>query len=507
MSTNNKFKIKKLDMDAGKYTIVLNEKDAAKLGIRELDRVRFGFDKEYVVAVVNTTNSIVKPGIVGVMEDIGEKVGEVAEATVLPTERPTSVEIIKRKMNGQELSTEEIKKLVDDIVNRKLTDVELAAYVCANYMMGMNMRETADLTKAITYSGDLIEIDRKPIFDFHSVGGAPGNKVTLLVVPIIACADLTIPKTSSRAISSACGTADIFEVLAPVTLSIEQIRHITETVGGTIAWGGGVNIAPADDLIIRVEYPLSLDPHAQLIASVMAKKKAVNADYLLMDIPMGPGTKVPDEETAKKYARDFIDMGVRLDMKVECVITYGGQPIGRAIGPALEAREALAALEGKKSPASLIEKSTSLADVLLNMGGIHDGKQKAHEFIENGKALAKLKEIIGAQGGNPDITSEDVEIGEFSTEVCAANDGYVKAILNKSIVKIAREAGSPYDKKAGLVITKKEGMSVEKGDLLMTIYSSNQSKLERAKRLAKQLKPIRTEGMVLEIVRSAQVLK
>ncbi len=504
---NNEFKVKKVDMDAGKFTIMLNETDAEKLGLRELDRARFGYGKEYLVAVVITTKSIVKTGTVGVLKEIAEEIGDTESATIMPTEKPNSVEIIKRKMDGNELTTEEIQTLVDDIVNKKLTDIELAAYVCANYMMGMNMRETADLTKAIAYSGDIIEIDRKPIFDFHSVGGAPGNKVTLLVVPMVACADLTIPKTSSRAISSACGTADIFEVLAPVTLSIEQIRHTAETVGGTIAWGGGVNIAPADDLIIRVEYPLSLDPHAQLIASVMAKKKALNSDYVLIDIPMGPGTKVPDEATAKKYARDFIEMGVRLDMKVECVITYGGQPIGRAVGPALEAREALAALEGKKSPSSLIEKSTSLTGILLQMGGIHNGKSKAEEFIENGKALAKLKEIIEAQGGNPDITSDEVEIGEHSAEITAINEGYVKAILNKSIVKIAREAGAPYDKKAGLVITKKEGMSVEKGCVLMTIYSSNKSKLDRAVRLAKRLRPIRTEGMVIEVVRSTQVLK
>ena len=181
---------------------------------------------------------------------------------------------------------------------------------------------------AMVETGETIEFDRSPVFDFHSVGGVPGNKVTLIVVPIVASAGLLIPKTSSRAISSAAGTADIVETFAKVDFSAHELKHIAETVGGIMAWGGGLNLAPADDVVIKVEYPLGIDPHAQLLASVMSKKKAVGADFLLIDIPMGNGTKVPTMEMAKAYARDFIDLGERLGIKVECAITYGG-PTGR----------------------------------------------------------------------------------------------------------------------------------------------------------------------------------
>ncbi len=500
------YKVKRIDLCAGEFTVILHEKDAKELGVRNLDRVRVVGPKSSITAIVETTDSIVGEKEVGLLE-IGFhtlKIKEGENVDVLPTTRPESVDFIKKKMNGLELSQEEIRAIVKDIVDRNLSDIELAAYVTSTYINGMNLREITDLTKAMVESGETIEIDRKPIFDFHSIGGVPGNKVTLLVVPIIAASGLSIPKTSSRAISSACGTADIFEVLANVTLKADEIKRITESIGGVIAWGGGVNIAPADDLIIRAEYPLAIDPYSQVIASVMAKKKAVGADYFLLDIPIGPETKVTNEELAKRYARDFMDLGERLNMRVECAITYGGQPIGKAIGPALEAQEALVALEGKEVASSVIEKACGLAGILLEMGGIvhSSGNEYAKKIIENGKALEKLKEIIQAQGGNPDITSADIEIGKFKHDIITNTGGYIADIRNHNLVKIVRAAGAPKDKGAGVVLKKKGGRKVEKGEVLFTIYTDNERKLKNAKLIAQQLPPVTIEGMILKKIPS-----
>lgn len=500
------YKVKRIDLCAGEFTVILHENDAMELGVRNLDRVRVIGPKSSITAIVETTDSIVNGDEVGLLEK-GFNTLEIkdgGEVDLIPTTRPTSVDFIKKKMNGLELSQEEIRAIVKDIVDRNLSDIELAAYVTAVYINSMNLREIADLTKAMVETGETIEIDRKPVFDFHSIGGVPGNKVTLLVVPIVAAAGLTIPKTSSRAISSACGTADIFEVLADVTLKASEIKHITETVGGVIAWGGGVNIAPADDLIIRAEYPLAIDPYSQVIASVIAKKKAVGAEYFLLDIPIGPETKVLDEELAKRYARDFMDLGDRLNMKVECAITYGGQPIGRAIGPALEAREAIMALEGKEVASSVIEKACGLAGILLEMSGVvhGSGKEYAEKLIENGRALDKMKEIIRAQGGKPDITSNDIEIGKFKFDVITNNGGYIADIKNNRLVKIARAAGTPNDKRAGVILNKKGGHKVEKGEVLFTIYADNERKLEYAKSIAQRLPPITIEGMILQKIPS-----
>ena len=494
-----KLKAKYIDMDTGEITALLRTEDCFEIGVHEGGRVKVKHEGSTVTAIVQTTESVLKEGEIGLLGKafafIGPEKGELLD--VMSTGKPESVEFIKKKMDGLELSTEEIRTLVTDISTHTLSSIELAAYVTSLHINGMNIRETADLTLAMVETGETIEFDRYPVFDFHSVGGVPGNKVTLIVVPIVAAAGLLIPKTSSRAISSAAGTADIVEVFANVDFEVKELKNIAETIGGIMAWGGGLNLAPADDVIVRVEHPLGIDPHAQLLASVMSKKKAVGADFLLIDIPMGDGTKVPNMETAKAYAKDFVDLGEMLGIKVECAVTYGGQPVGRAIGPALEAKEAISVLEGAKSPNSVVEKALMLAGIILEMGGVPGGSVRAKEILESGEALAKFREIVGAQGGNPNIKSSDINPGKLSVSVLAKKSGYIGGIKNKDLVRIARAAGAPKDKGAGVVIIKKVGSTVQAGDPLLIIYADNENKLKDALGVARKFEPISVSGMVL----------
>jgi AMP phosphorylase len=495
-----RLKARYIDMDTGELTAVMNEEDCLELGVREQDRVKIKHEKkDTITAIVHTTDTVVNPGEIGVLgktfATLHAESGE--EVEVLCTGRPESVDYIRKKMDGSELSTEEIRLLVGDIAARNLSNIEMAAYVTALHINGMNLRETVDLTIAMVESGDTIEFDRSPVFDFHSVGGVPGNKVTLIVVPIVAAAGFLIPKTSSRAISSAGGTADIVEVFAPVDFEASDLKRIAEKVGGILAWGGSVNLAPADDLVIRVEYPLGIDPHAQLLASVMSKKKAAGADYVVIDIPMGEGTKVKNMDEARTYARDFIDLGDALGIKVECAVTYGGQPVGRAIGPALEAREAISILEGEKHPGSVIEKSLSLAGILLELGGMGNGVERAKEILESGKALKKFREIVAAQGGKSDISSSDIKIGEFKFDVTARKAGYVSGINNKDLIRIARLAGAPKDKGAGILLNKKSGHQVELGETLFTIHAEKEAKLDSAADFSRRVDSVSIEGMLL----------
>lgn len=504
------FKVKTIDLETGDYTVVMNRDDAIAMGLRSQDRVKVSIKDRKMTALVELTDSIVKEGYVGVLKRGRDylKVNPDEEVRVTSAPKPSSVEIIKKRLEGKELSSQEILQLTEEITNHQLSDIELAAFVTSTYMKPMSNREVMDLTMSMVKTGETIEVDKKPIFDFHSVGGVPGNKVTLIVVPIVASAGLCIPKTCSRAISSAGGTADILETIANVTLPAWKIKEIAESVGGTIAWGGGVNIAPADDIIIRVEYPLSIDPYSQVIASVLAKKKAVGAEHLLMDIPTGPQTKVEDMELARKYARDFMTIGEGIGINVQCAITYGGQPVGRNIGPALEVIEALQVLEGNPPSSSTLEKSTSLAGIILEMGGLPgDGKKTAEGILESGQALEKFREIINAQGTETDdIKSNDLRKGKYSAEVSANQEGYVSSIHNKNMVKIVRAAGAPHDKYGGVILQKKIGHQVEKGDVLFEIYSDNEQMLDQAKRLASKLQPFKLEGMVLERIPRERVI-
>jgi len=498
----NGLKVRVLDIDIGSCVVTLNEEDARELGMHSRDRIKLFIDGKSVVAVLNTTKTVINAGEIGICADLVKayKVKRNDRVSVMPVEKPHSIEYIKKKMDGLQLNENELGAIVNDVVTNNLSEAEITAFISAVYINGLSMEETAHLARKTAESGEMLELKEKPVFDKHSIGGVPGNKITLLVVPIVAAAGLTIPKTSSRAITSACGTADIMEVLAPVTFNAREIENMVNKTNGVIVWGGGANLAPADDIFIQVEYPLAIDPHHLALSSVMAKKYAVGAEFVVIDLPMGPETKIKDMKEAKKYARDFIELGEKLGIEVECAVTYGDKPIGRAVGPALEAQEALSALE-KSEVSSLVEKATELAGILLEAGGVAKkgrGKKKALRILESGAALKKMKEIIEVQGGNPNITSKDIKIGKYSKKVFSHDEGYVTDISNHAVVQIARRAGSPKDQGAGILFHIKKGEKVEKGALLFEIYSNSKYKLDQSVKLTKRLNPVHLEGMLLE---------
>ena len=504
-----KLTVKPLDMETGRNIVVLHEDDAQEIGHFAGDRVKLTTPSATLTAIANTTRRMVQRGEIGTFIEVTEALklspGDVLSVALAP--RLKSVDSIRKKMAGQELSGEEIRTIVDDIVAGNISATEMAAFVVSEHVRGMTAREIVALTQRMVESGERIEFDVSPLLDVHSIGGVPGNKYALVTVPIVAAAGLTVPKTSSRAITSPAGTADIMEVLANVNLSIADIKRIALEVGGVLAWGGAVKLAPADDIIIGAERMLGIDPRCQLLASVMSKKIAAGVDHVLIDIPTGPGTKVENLGDARALAHEFMDLGHRLGVEVETAVTYGGQPVGYAVGPALEAKEALETLLGK-GPGSLVEKSTSLAGIMLELGGAASlgmGKQMAVELLNSKKAYEKMREIIEAQGGNPDVKPEELPVGNKKEVVFAPNDGYITNIDNHRIMEIGRAAGAPRDKGAGLKIILKKGHKVNRGEALFEIYAEHERKLDDALALAKRLPPIKIESMLLEKITRPRV--
>jgi len=493
--------VRPFDIEIGQHKVMLNVVDARERGLNAGDRVRVRAKGAATTAILDTTLEMVKVGEIGIFTEAMRELNGPTSVDVLHAPKPASLCYIKSMMDKQKLTEDQIRTIVQDIVDNNLSEIELAAYVTASYIHNMDSQEVEWLTRAMIDTGERIHFDTHPVMDKHSIGGVPGNKVSLLIVPIVAAAGLLIPKTSSRAITGAGGTADLMEILAPVEFSADEIKEMTEKVGGVIVWGGATNIAPADDKLIKAEYALSIDPYSQMLASIMAKKGAVGADAVVVDMPVGPGTKLATPEDGRTLAKDLIDLGERLGIRMECAMTFGGSPVGRTIGPALEVREALTVLENKGGPNSLTEKSLSLAGILLEMGGVAargDGYKAAEDILTSGKALAKLKEIIEIQGGDPKIKSEDIVTGENCADILAPAGGYVVAFFNKRLVELARIAGAPADKKAGVTIHKKMGEIVKKGEPLITICSSSDWELEAAVKDAKRQMPIVVEGMLLE---------
>lgn len=496
-----KLKARYYDVDTADMAVLMHEDDCAAIGVKENDRVSVT-GRSNIVALVTSSDTLVDRGFImmpgNVMKKCGAEDGD--EVDVVYSPKPDSVRSIRRKMDGEKLDREEIEGIVKDILDNSLSKIEVSAWLTALYINGMDIDEIADFTRAMADTGDIIKFDRQPVFDFHSFGGVPGNKITPIVVSIVASAGVMIPKTSSRAISSACGTSDFVETFCDIELDAARLKRIAETVGGVFAWGGGMNIAPVDDMVIKIEHPLGINPRAQMLASIMSKKLAIGAEYLLVDIPMGSGTKVPTIEDARAYSRDLMDLGEKLGIHIECAVTYADQPVGSAVGPNLEARECISILEGAKHPASVIEKAVDCAGIILEMAGIADGTAKAKELLDSGAAYKKFMEIVVAQGGRPDLKSSDLKPGQYSEDVIAPKSGYVHAIHNKDIVAIAKAAGAPSDKGAGLLLFRKKGQRVEAGEVLMTIYADNEAKLRRARETAMKYPPIEIEGMLIKRV-------
>ncbi|MFB6172161.1 MAG: AMP phosphorylase [Haloarculaceae archaeon] len=473
-----------IDLGTHAPTVVLNAADAAELGVNPLDRVQIDLDGRTTVGIVEVTEGLVDEGSLGATRRVGHLRGEV---DVRPAPRPDAVRFIRKKLADVELDPHELERIVHDIDESRLSDVELSAYVCSVQANGLSLEETKHLTVAMTDAGDTIEWDRPVVADKHSIGGVPGNRVTPVVVPIVAAAGVTIPKTSSRAVTSPAGTADTMEVLCDVEFDIEEIRAIVEETNGCMVWGGAVSLSPVDDKIIRAETPLSLDPAGQVIASVLSKKRSAGSTHVLIDVPYGEGSKVGSLPDARELAEDFRRVGEHLGLGIECTITSGDAPIGRGIGPVLEARDVLRVLEGG-GPEELRLKSLRFADILLESCQVD---ADAEAILEDGRALAKFREIVAAQDGDPDVAPGDLAPGEERVVVTAARGGVVTHVDNQLVSEIARRAGAPRDAAAGIYLERAVDDEVVEGDTLFTIHARSADKLSDARSLASRTEPIR----------------
>ncbi len=484
-------KAKYLDIEPRYPMVILNSKDAKEMGANNSDRVDVTFRNKNKIVVLELTDRLVETGEVGLNKramKYGIKEGD--SLKIDPADKPDSVEYIKKKLLGDELTKKECEKIIDDINDNKLNDIELGAYVSSVVTHDFSDKELTYITRRMIDTGRTFKWDGDEVVDKHSIGGVPGNRVTPIIVSIVTCCGLKMPKTSSRAITSPAGTADTLEVWCNVDQPVEDIQRIIDKNGGCFVWGGGMDIAPTDDKIIKGEYPLSVDPQGQLLASVMAKKASMGAKAVVIDIPFGFETKVESLTSARHLAKRFKKLGKSLGITVECTVTKGDQPIGQGIGPVLECIDIISVLEGH-GPKELRDKSLELAGVLLKATKKGD-KSVAEDILDSGKALKKFKDIIHAQDGNPEKDLNSI-LGKHMLTVRAKKAGKISKIYNKRLSRISRIAGAPKDIGAGIRIDVKLGDVVKKGDRLFDIYSEKKFKLDHADKLCRENFPIDIE--------------
>jgi len=428
---------------------------------------------------------LLEPGQIGLGEQAFRRLGlpEDTEVTFRQAPVPHSLEHVRRKIDGDTLDDADIHEIIQDISAYRYSPMEIGAFLvaCAGFM---TTQETLSLTRAMADAGRRMRWPAEIVVDKHCIGGIPGNRTSMIVVPIIAAHGLTMPKTSSRAITSPSGTADTMEVLAAVDLAEDKLVAVVEQEHAVLAWGGRVNLSPADDVLITVERPLRIDTFEQMVASILSKKLAAGSTHLLIDIPIGPSAKVRSKREAIRLRKLFEYVGHKLGLVLDVVFTDGSQPIGRGVGPVLEARDVMAVLRNEDdAPADLRERALMLAGRVLEfdpalIGG--RGYARAMELLGSGEALAAMERLIDAQGRRKEV----LEPGRHHHEICAPTDGTVTAIDCHLIARIARLAGAPMDKGAGIDLLHKVGEEVRRGEVLYRIHAHSETGLIYARELA-----------------------
>jgi len=386
---------------------------------------------------------------------------------------------VRAKLYGHRLSALQFEEIVSDIVENRYTDVQLSAFISACTRDQLTLDEVVALTRAMVDTGQRLSWSSSTVMDKHCVGGLPGNRTTPIVVAIVAAHGVTIPKTSSRAITSPAGTADSMETLAPVNLDLAAMRRVVEQEGGCIVWGGSVSLSPADDLLIRIERALDIDSEAQLVSSVLSKKIAAGATHVVIDIPVGPTAKIRDMATAERLSNQLIAVGRVLELEVAIDLTDGSQPVGRGIGPALEARDVLAVLQNEPgAPSDLRERAIQLAGHLLEIAGaasIGEGKSKAARSINNGEAWTKFHAICQAQGG-----MREPPVATHVYPVVAPRGGIVQAIDNRRLARAAKLAGAPGDPAAGVDLHVRLNDRIPEGQPVFSLHAESPGELAYA---------------------------
>lgn len=482
---SEKLRLRRLGIDTYREFVVFMNRDCEVCrseGFEVRSRIAVRMNGRHIVATLNTVgDGLLSTEEVSLSDAAWKALGAEEGRSVLLSHPPplASDSYLRRKVYGGELAAPEIDLIISEVAQGFYDDIHLAAFVTACAGDRLDLAETVALTAAMIKAGDRLHWDAPKVADKHCIGGLPGNRTSMIVVPIIAAAGLVIPKTSSRAITSPAGTADVMETLTRVDLDLAGMRRVVEREGGCIAWGGAVSLSPADDILISVERPLDFDSEGQLVASVLSKKIAAGSTHVVLDIPVGATAKLRTAEAALKLAERLQNTARAFGLEVRVVQTDGSQPVGRGIGPALEARDVLAVLQNRmEAPADLRVRALTLAAELLELMGACEpglGEAAARALLASGSAWKKFQAICEAQGGMKTLVTAPHRL-----EVLAQGEGVVRAIDNRRLANVAKLAGAPHDPVAGVDFHAALGTHVVRGQPLFTIHAQTTGELSYA---------------------------
>lgn len=481
----NELRARRLGVDTHQEAVVYMRRDCHVCraeGFSAHARVSVSHGSRSVIATVNlVADYLLDRGEAGLSESAWRRL-ECADGATLVISHAKAVDslsAVRGKIYGRVFGGGSLGSIMRDIVGGRYSDIQISSFVTACAARGLSDDEVTGLTRAMIAAGERIEWSAPLIVDKHCVGGLPGNRTTPIIVSIAAACGLTMPKTSSRAITSPAGTADVMETLAPVDLDLAAMRRVVEREGGCVIWGGAVSLSPADDTLIRIERALDIDSEGQLVASVLSKKAAAGATHLVIDMPVGPTAKIRSEADADSLENSLLRTAKVLGLNTQVIRSDGRHPVGRGVGPALEARDVMAVLRGATdAPQDLKRRAIALAGALLELARIAppgEGEAIALGALNDGRALRKFEAICEAQGG-----MRSPPTARHMRAVDALMNGHITAIDNRRLARAAKLAGAPAAKAAGLELRAFPGQRVEKGQPLFMLHAETRGELDYA---------------------------
>ena len=481
----NRLKARRLGVDTQFEAVVFMHKDCPVCrseGFTAHNRIVLSAGNRQIIATLyQITTDLLGHDEAGLSESAWTRLG-LNDGDSIVASHPDPLEslsYVRSRIYGNEFDQGAANAIISDVVDGKYSDIHLSAFLTAGAARPLDHKEVLALTRAMVEAGDRLSWNSEMVLDKHSVGGLPGNRTTPIVVSIIASLGLVMPKTSSRAITSPAGTADTMETMAPVELDTRAIHKVVEQEGGCIVWGGAVGLSPADDILIRVERALDLDSAGQLVASVLSKKIAAGSSHLVLDMPVGPTAKVRSESAAVVLSKALIATAESFGLQAKVVLGDGTQPIGRGIGPSLEAQDVLAVLQcAPDAPQDLRKRALALAGALIELAGMVPvglGEAKAAQILDDGSAWAKFQRICEAQGG-----MRVPPVSKHRRPLISQRSGSIEAIDNRRIAKLAKLAGAPDDKAAGVELHVELGERVTMGQPLCTVHAEAPGELAYA---------------------------
>ena len=472
---------------------MLNGEQAANYWIKDNDKISLIRKGEEFVVNVVLSDKYVQANEIWVTKNFLEEYNLMEWDTVIVSfvkSNPLSMQAIRKKMLWKKITDEEIDAIIEDVKDNKIHELVLAYYVATSFFYKSDAHELAYTTKATAYTWDMYRFPGIVAWKY-CIWWVPGNETTMIVIPILASLWITLPKTFSKAITSPAATWECVNVLMDIEFDKSEVIRLTDKVWACLVWNEKLNLAPVNDRIIKVSSPLWMEPYARMISSIMAKNYAMWINHCLIDIPMWPTAKVATMKDAKRVAKRFKEIWEYLWIKMDVEITDGSQPIGRWIWACLQTREALRILQQYKIRSEDLEKKAIfLASKILVLCGIANSMKNAEKMVktqlENGEAWKKMQEIIKAQNWNPDIKSEDIQLGKFSHDIFAEKDCIISSVDMKHLNTMVRWLWAPKEYQAWIYLHKKLWDKVKKWEVIYTMYSPSANKLNLVKEVQEQ---------------------